>query len=293
VHGSQLQQAIAARMPPLDALYRGIAGDRGASLATNIFGVASGVADFFSQFVIIMVLSIYLNADYNRFERLWLSILPSSERSRAREIWNGIDRGVGAYIRSEFTQSLLAGILLGLAYWIMGLQYPTLLAVLGALFWLIPLLGVILAVIPPFLIGLGLGLQSGIVAAVVTLAILGALEVFVEPRIFHRRRYSAILIALMMLALFDALGLIGLLIAPPLAAAIQIFFSSLLSPSAVEAPIDPITQITLLRQELSLVEAQVDEQEEAPPQVVSLKERLRGLIEKSEEAIKAEISAEN
>ncbi len=293
VHGTQLQQMIAARMPPLDALYRGVAGNQGMDLASNIFGVASGVANFFGQFVVILVLSIYLNADYARFERLWLSLLPSSQRSRAREIWSGIDRGVGAYIRSEFIQSLLAGILLGGIYWLIGLPYPTLLAVLAALFWLIPLLGVIFAIIPPLLVGLTLNPAFAIAAAVLTLVILGALEIFVEPRIFHRRRYSAILIALMMLALFDAFGLLGLLIAPPIAAAIQIFFSSLLTAPVIEPEIDPIIQISLLREELSQVEDRVAMEHEVSPQVISLKDRLRGLIEQSEQAIKAETSAEH
>ncbi len=283
--GSQFERELASQLPPLENLLKGIAGNQGAALAGTLLGFASNLLDGLSQFIIVIVLSIYWSADEVHFERLWLSLLPGAQRTRARAIWRETEKGVGAYIRSELIQSILAALLLWLAYRLIGLPYPTLLALLGALVWLIPWMGALMAVIVPFLLGMMISVPLGIAAAAVTLLILGVMEGVVEPRFFNRKRYSSLFIILMIIALSDVYGLVGLLIAPPLAAAIQIFFSHILAQPSTEAAVDPATQLTNLRAELSRVE-QMGPPEEDAPRVESLMERLRGLINRTEEAIK-------
>ena len=52
-----------------------------------------------------------------------------------------LEQELGAYTRSEVIQSLLAVLLLGTGYWLLGSQYPALLAVVGAIAWLVPVVG--------------------------------------------------------------------------------------------------------------------------------------------------------
>ncbi len=287
-NGTQFQKALAERLPPIDALYKGITRDRGTALARNVLGVASGVLDTISNLVIILILSIYWSADRFHFERLWLSMLPAGGRSQAREIWRDIERGVGSYIRSELVQSLLAAVLLYLFYRGLGSRYPTILAIVSALFWLIPWLGAVLAVVPAFLVGLGSGLVLAVLAALITLLTLGFLEIVVEPRFFNRRRYSSLFIVLMVIAMSDAFGLLGLFFAPPLAAAIQIFFSHILTQPASEPLPEPDTRFAHLREQIAQVEQMAQKVREESPHVVSLLERLEKLVDKAEEDILVE-----
>lgn len=290
-YGTDFGKSIAERLPPMDALYKAITGNQGMALAQTVLGFATSFIDIVSRLVIVVVLSIYWSIDIVHFERLWLSVLPAEQRSRGRQIWRGIEKGVGAYIRSEIIQSVLAGILLWLAYRTIGLDYPTLLAIYGALVWLIPWLGAVLALVPPFLIGFMVSPILGIMAALATLAILIVLEAVVEPRIFHRERYSSLLIVILVIALSDVYGLIGLLIAPPLAAAIQIFFRHFQAQPINEVKVDPVEQITNLRMQLDRVREMAEKLDEKSPQVENLMERLNHLINESEEAIKAETNS--
>lgn len=282
---SQFEKTLASQLPPLENLYKGIAGNQGAALAQTLLGFATNLLDIVSQAIIIIVLSIYWSADVVHFERLWLSLLPGSTRTRARDIWRETEKGVGNYIRSEAIQSVLAALLLWLAYSLLRLPYPTLLALIGALAWLVPWMGAVMAVILPFLVGLSVSLPMGIAAALATLVTLAIMELVVEPRFFNRKRYSSMLIILMIVALSDVYGLVGLLIAPPLAAAIQIFFSHIQTQPLTEPGISPVEQITNLRAELGRVQEMAGSLEETP-QVLSLTERLRALINRTEEAIK-------
>ncbi|HEX7972773.1 MAG TPA: AI-2E family transporter, partial [Anaerolineales bacterium] len=109
--GTSFQQAIAARLPPTDALLAAITGQESFKLAQAVLGVAQTFLGVVSQLAIVVVLSIYWSADRVHFERLWLSLLPARERTRAREIWRSIEKGVGAYIRSELVRSMVSSLL--------------------------------------------------------------------------------------------------------------------------------------------------------------------------------------
>src|SRR5690349_16065420 len=120
----------------------------------TILGITQSIGSVLSRIIVIVFLSIYWSINQNHFERLWLSLLPAEMRKRARYVWRTIEHDVGAYTRSELIQSLLAVILLGVGYRLLGSPYPTLLAVTGAIAWLVPVVGAVLAIIFPLLLGL-------------------------------------------------------------------------------------------------------------------------------------------
>jgi len=284
--GTAFQQFVVAQMPPPDDLYKAIAGERGSMLLQNVIGMAQGFMVVVGQFFIILVLSIYWSADRLHFERLWLSLLPAERRTHARRIWRDLEQGVGAYTRSELLQSLIAGIVLGAGYWMIGLDYPVLLAAVGALLWLIPWLGAVLAMILPFVVGIGVSPLIAAVAVIYTLGVLLVLEALVEPRLFNRGRYSSLLVVLFLIVMTEAYGLLGLILAPPLAASVQILFRHLVRFFSSPSQVDTEQQIAALKQRLQEIRLELDEREEPSPEVSSLATRLEALIDKSEQALR-------
>ncbi len=283
--GSSFQKMIADQLPPSRELYEAFTGEQGSQLVQRVVGVAQGLGEFSGYLFIVVILSMYWSADQLRFERLWLSLLPANRRARARAIWRAIESGVGAYIRSEFIQTILAGLLLGTGYALIGLRYPVLTAFIGALLWLIPWLGVVLAVIVAALIGL---MDAPLIAAAaggLTLVVLILLESFLEPRFLNRRRYSSLLVIIMVIALADSFGLAGLVMAPPLAAAIQILFNSTVrTPGPVET-VSPVTQILTLQNKLEALRKEAEETGIPSPEVTNLINRLEKLMEEAEEVL--------
>lgn len=83
-----------------------------------------------------------------------LSLLAVGQRNQARRIWQAIESGAGAYLRSEIVQSFVGIVLLYIGYQLIGLPYPSLLALLGGMAWLVPLVGVLLTAIPVLAVGL-------------------------------------------------------------------------------------------------------------------------------------------
>jgi predicted PurR-regulated permease PerM len=130
-------------------------------------------------------------------------------------------------LRSEFVQSVLAGFLLWIIYSTLDIRYPTLLALWGAVVRLIPWFGALIAVLPALLVAISSSPILGFIAAISTIVVLFLLKEVIEPRVFHRHKYSSLLIVLCVIALAEAFGFIGVILAPPLAVAVQIMFREL------------------------------------------------------------------
>jgi putative permease len=254
--------------------------------------VTSNLVDAFGHVAIIVVMSLYWGIDQAHFERLWLSVLPAGERARAREIWREIETGVGAYIRSELIQCLLAGLLLGVGYRIAGLPYPTLLGVISALALLIPWLGALLGLGPVLLVGWAAGPVVTIGASLYTLLAFVVLQYVVEPRLYDRRQHSSLLIAILAICLGQAYGVLGLLAAPPLAAALQILVGRLLViPGVVvaEATTAVDERYDELEQRLAALTSTLNLAPESPaPHMASLVERLQALLAEAGPALAQE-----
>lgn len=285
LEGTAAQQAVATRLPPPEQIYDALAGQDGEAMARALFGITQGVFAALGGLALVLVLSIYWSVDRERFERLWLSVLPAAQRVRARDIWRSIETGVGAYIRSEAVQAFMAALLLGIGYHLLGLDYPTILAILGGIAWLIPVAGFVLIAAPVLVVALAADLGLAIAATLYTLTVLLILERVVEPRLFNRRRYSSLLILLTMIPLAETFGIIGLIVAPPLAAAIQILLGRLLVQRNGQMVAHTAEQVAGLEGRLAKLRARLEELDEpAKPEVANMMERLDGLLQKAGEA---------
>ncbi len=101
LEGSSFQQALVTRLPPPSMLFEALTGDQGQLVLPAILGFTQGFGVVVSGVVIILVLSVYWSINQIHFERLWLSLLPSSQRKQARDIWQTIEPEIGAYMRGE------------------------------------------------------------------------------------------------------------------------------------------------------------------------------------------------
>lgn len=262
-----------------------LAGEQGLIILQSVLGFTSGMLDIGAQLLAVFLVSLYWDLDQARFERLWLSLLPVEQRARARDGWRAVEAAVGAQVRSELVQSLLIGLLLGVGYWMIGLNYPITLAVSGALASLIPGLGAALALIPVLVLGLS-NFGLAMLAAVYTVAVFALLQFVLEPRLFDRPKSSSLLVVLLVVALFELWGLAAVLAAPPLAAALQTIFAQFVQTSHRMVPEQILEQLEEVERGLNSVRTTLASSSEAlPPQTINLVERLEQLVERANAAI--------
>jgi putative permease len=246
-----------------------------------IVTATQNVAAALGGLLLLLVLSVYWSVDQYRFERLWLSLLPAQRRTFARDSWRNMETAVSGYLHSQFMQSLLAGVFLGAGAALMGVEFPLLFAFWGALAAFVPLLGGLITAVAAFFLGSMESPWIGLGLAAYTLVVFGGLELFIEPRIWRRKRRSLLLSVFMILLLFEAFGLWGLIAAPPLAAILEGLIKQ--TYQAVRSQRETAVQLTDLEKRFQQLrqKAEPSENGQPPPEIKNLIERLDQLLIRS------------
>jgi predicted PurR-regulated permease PerM len=224
---SLFRHTLAEQLPSSDDLYQAMMSEEGIIILTEDGGPGQDFFSTFGHIAIILVLSVYWSADQLRFERITVSLFQADHRPKALHIIRTVEKGVGAYLRSELLQSVLAGLVLGVGYGLIGLRYPTLLAVWAAIVRLIPWFGIPIAVLPLLFLGIGSIPFSSFLAVLYTILVLLFLRTFIGSRIVDQQQNNSLMIVLFVIILAEAFGFIGVLLAPPLAVAVQILLQEL------------------------------------------------------------------
>ncbi len=285
LEGSTFQLSLVERLPAPSQLFDAIIGSEGQLVIPAIVDISQGIGSVTSGILIILVLSIYWAISQVLFERLWLSLLPSDLRKQARDIWKTIETETGTYVRSQILRSLMAGLLFCLGYWLLGSPYPVFMALVGALAYLVPVVGTALVFVSPLLLGLVTSVQLSALTVLYSLMVLVALGIWINPRLFNRKWDNPILDVVLLIALMNAFGIIGIIIAPPLSVVCQILWSRLVSHRQSSGA---AVQVSDLKERLVNIQNSIKEMEEPNlPLITSSMERLTNLITEAEPILQA------
>ncbi len=257
LNGSWLQRTIATNFPDFNKFLNSLPGGQLNIVLQSFMNITRTTLELGSDVIIVFALSIYWSADEEHFKRLWLSLLPSPVRIRSREVWQNLEKEVGAYLRSELIQSFLTLILLAIGYRVIGLRYPLLLAFFGALSWLIVWFGGLAAAILAFAAGLSISLGMALLTLLFTIGVFLFLELVIQPRLLQHVWISSLLMIIMVVFMVSEFGIIGFIFAPPFAAMVQILGRQIIYPPSIstvpiEAP--PVIQIDALKDRLNTIQ---------------------------------------
>lgn len=281
-------ESVLARLPTVDAVAAFLAGAPGSSPVTGVLDVTQNAVNLIGQLLLAIVLSIYWSVDSQRFERLWLSLLEPEQRANARRNWRAVEANVGAYIRSELVQSVLTGALITLGLWVVNANYPFLTALVVALSWLVPLVGALLALVGVILLGLLSSPLIALFSLFYTILILMLMEFVIERYLYGQNGYSSVLVLLAMIAMADAFGLIGLLVAPPVALVLQVFWREFIEAHPNAPLMKPATDMHTIQDRLAQLHRDMETQE-VSPRVTNLVKRLDGLMQEVEHTVSTPI----
>lgn len=224
-------------------------------------------------------LGFYWLVEEQRFARLWFSLLPLAARTRTRGVWEEVSRELGIYVRGVAT--LVGVTTLGLlsVFTLAGVPGATLLALLGGLSQVVPLLGVPLAIIPGALVGFSLGPLPGALALAGALFVVGITRLVIGPILYRDGvNVNPVLVVVLIMALAE-LGGIGLaLLGPPLAAVIQASTRIIVQTQIGQAARPRAERIDDLEERLERITAEIDPDNPDAQRIQGLVERARKLI---------------
>lgn len=194
------------------------------SLLSAAAGLFSSTFEGVVYVVVTLVAGLYLAASPDLYRNGLLRLLPIPKRQRAGEVLDAVARSLCWWLVGRIMVMAINGMLTGLAMWILGVPLPFMLGLLTGLLHFIPNIGAIIASVPALLLGLMAGgpMKAAYVLAVYVLV--QNFEGFVLTPLVQQRTVSLppALIILSQVLMGMLFGVIGVLLATPLAAVLLV-----------------------------------------------------------------------
>jgi len=195
-----------------------------------------GIAFFGGLFgaFIVLILTIYFTASTPSLKGAVYQLVPASKRPRFIDLAEQITDSVGYYVMGQVTLGLINGILSSIFLSVIHAPFPAVLAVIAFFFSLIPLVGTLtgsaIIVLTCLIPGLGSPVTA-LVAAIYYLIYMQVEAYILSPRIMNRAvKVPGALVVIAALAGGALLGILGALIAIPVAASILLIIKQVVIP---------------------------------------------------------------
>jgi predicted PurR-regulated permease PerM len=209
-------------------------------LSGGAFSTFVSVANVVSFAAVVLISTIFTVARPAPLVDGFVSLFPAGRRERVREILTKMYKNVQRWFLGQLASMTIIGLLFTIALSVIGVPFALLLGVLSGLLAFIPFIGPAISVIPPILLALA---QEPISALWVILAYAGVQFVegnIVQPVVMSRAvSLHPVIIVFALLIMGTLFGFIGVLLAIPLVAALQVLVQELWIKRMNELGTDP------------------------------------------------------
>ncbi len=207
-----------------------IGGSIGGSLIVIGGSILAGLGGAF----IVLILTIYFTASTPSLKKAIYQMVPASKRPRFIDLAEQITDSVGFYVIGQVSLGVINGVLSAIFLTIIQAPFPAVLAVIAFFFSLIPLVGTLtgstIIVLTCLIPGLG-SPTTALIAAIYYLVYMQIEAYVISPRIMGRAvSVPGAVIVIAALAGGSLLGLLGALVAIPVAASVLIIYRQVLIP---------------------------------------------------------------
>jgi predicted PurR-regulated permease PerM len=207
----------------------------GEQIGGGIIAVGGAVLAGLAGAFIVLILTIYFTASTPNLKRAVYQLVPASKRARFIDLGEQITDSVGYYVIGQVSLGVINGVLSAIFLSIIQAPFPAVLAVIAFFFSLIPLVGtltgstiIVLACLVP---GLGGSPSTALIAGIYYLIYMQIEAYVISPRIMGRAvSVPGAVVVIAALAGGALLGLLGALVAIPVAASILIIYRQVVIP---------------------------------------------------------------
>ena len=203
----------------------------GGSAVNEVVSAGSAVFGALADSVIVIVLTVYFVVDMPRIRTALYRLVPHTRRPRAILIGDEVFAKVGAYVLGNVLISVITGAATFVWLIAFGVPYPLLLAIFVAVLDLVPIVGSTIAGVVVAAVALTVSLPICIATIVFFVAFRFVEDYLLVPRIIGRVVKVPALITVVAVLIGGALlGIVGALVAIPIAAALQLLTQEVLYP---------------------------------------------------------------
>lgn len=202
----------------------------------GVVGVGKTVLSGTFSVLTVLILTLYFLASLPKIVEMGVRLAPASRRDRVSRLTNGVLDRIGTYIGSQITVALISGIAIAIISASLGLPSPVALGMLVLVFDLIPLVGHTLGISIITIVALTQSVLTGVVAFALYIVYIQVENYVITPKIMHRTLSIPGLVTIIAALLgVTLLGLVGALLAVPIAASAILILDEVVFPRADKA----------------------------------------------------------
>lgn len=215
------------------------------TVGASILTYAAVAAQSIFYAIMAVVLAFYLLADHERVQGFLFALLPRRYHLRSARVLLDMETIVGGYVRGQLLTSVLIAAFTFVVLAALGVPNALALAVIAGFADLIPLVGPILAVAPPVLVALTRGPVVAIIALVLLVLYNQVENHILIPRVYGQTmRLSPVAVIVSLLIGGALLGVVGALLALPIAAGIRVLVEDMRIELPGEQPGEEAERVT-------------------------------------------------
>jgi predicted PurR-regulated permease PerM len=214
------------------------------NITGGVLAVGLGIAGGVAGAIVVVILTLYLTASMPVFKASLYRLVPMSRRERFAGIAEQIFQSVGRFVIGQVGLALINGILSFIFLTVVGAKLPAVFAFIAFLGSLIPLVGTISGAVLIVFGQLVLadpiwpasGLPVWLIVAIYYLVYMQVEAYVLSPNIMNRAvKVPGVVVVIAALVGGTLLGILGALVAIPVAAAILLIIEQVVIPHQAEA----------------------------------------------------------
>lgn len=191
-------------------------------ISSSVVQVGLGVISGVVSVITIVVVSFYMVAEKSRLYDGLALLMPKTEYSRVQQVIQKVELKLGSWLRGQLALGLFIGVLTWIGLTVLQIPYALPLAIIAAVFELIPLVGPIIAAIPAIIIGLTISPTMALGVTLWYLIIQQLESNLIVPKVMERAvGLNPLFIIIALLAGGSLMGIMGALIAVPVAVVVS------------------------------------------------------------------------
>ena len=196
-----------------------------ASALTAVKGIATTVIGS----IIIAFLTFFMLLEGPEWRHRCTELIPDAHRGAVERIGAGVYRAVGGFVTGNLVASLLAGVFATIIMLVAGVPYAVPLGLFVAIIELVPYVGPLVATIVVTAVALTVGLTSALVSLGLLLAYHAIEGHTLRPILYGRAvQLSPLAVLVAILLGTEIAGILGALIAIPVAGSVQVILQELI-----------------------------------------------------------------
>ena len=189
----------------------------------NVVSVGRSLFTGASNALLVLVMTAYLLSDGRRIYRWAVRYLPDDQEAKVRRALPEISHVVSGYVVGQLATSFLFGIFSFGVLSAVGVPQALFLALIAALLDAVPIIGALLATVPAVLLALTVSPTAAIIVLIAYLVYQQIENYIIVPRVYRGTlQISSFAVLIAVLIGSELLGILGALLALPVAAAFPV-----------------------------------------------------------------------